>query len=57
MPSTNTGQPVARNALDHSLHVIVEDILRSDHYGSMLTDLVADHRGRTGNYHIDKLVR
>ncbi len=44
---------VARYALDHGFHVIVEGILHVDHYGTMLADLVADHRGRTGIYYLD----
>jgi hypothetical protein len=44
---------VTRYALDNGFHVIVEGILPTDHYGNMLTDLVADHRGRTGIYYLD----
>lgn len=44
---------VARYALDNGFAVIVEGILHAGHYGDMLTELVADHRGRTGIYYLD----
>lgn len=40
----------ARFALDHGLHVIVEGILYSEIYGSMLARLRADHRDVTRSY-------
>lgn len=52
---TNIGliSTVARYALDAGLHVIVEGILHAERYSDMLTDLIADHRGRTGVYYLD----
>ncbi|MFD8788523.1 AAA family ATPase [Kitasatospora sp. NPDC059599] len=44
---------VARHALDHGFHVVVEGILHTGHYGPMLTRLVADHRGRSHLYYLD----
>jgi predicted kinase len=44
---------VARYALDHDFHVIVEGILRADHYAGMLTGLRDDHRGLTRCYYLD----
>lgn len=44
---------VARHALDHGFHVIVEGILQASHYGPMVTQLAADHRGRTHLYYLD----
>lgn len=44
---------VARYALDHGYHTIVEGIFRADHYGDMLTALRADHRGLTCCYYFD----
>ncbi|MET9263687.1 AAA family ATPase [Amycolatopsis sp. NPDC004079] len=43
----------ARFALDAGYHVVVEGILRSDHYGTMLRRLVDDHRGRTVVVYLD----
>lgn len=43
----------ARHALDAGYHVVVEGILRSDHYGTMLRRLVGDHRGRTEVVYLD----
>ncbi|MET7290262.1 AAA family ATPase [Streptomyces sp. NPDC005573] len=43
----------ARYALDAGFHVVVEGILYADHYGSMLADLRADHRGPTHAYYLD----
>jgi hypothetical protein len=40
----------ARYALDHGLHVIMEGILYADIYASMLTRLLADHRGTSRCY-------
>lgn len=42
----------ARHALDHGFHVIIEGILYSSHYGSMLTTLRADHLGATCLYYM-----
>lgn len=43
----------ARYALDAGFHVVVEGILYADHYGDMLTELCADHRGPTHGYYLD----
>jgi hypothetical protein len=43
----------ARFALDRGFHVIVEGILYADHYGQMLTALIADRVGRAGAYYLD----
>ncbi|MDT0322143.1 P-loop NTPase family protein [Streptomyces millisiae] len=44
---------VARYALDHGYHVVVEGILYASHYGPMLAALARDHRGRTCHYYLD----
>ncbi|WP_406097494.1 kinase [Kitasatospora purpeofusca] len=44
---------VARHALDSGFHTVVEGILDAGRYGAMLTDLVADHRGRSFLYYLD----
>ncbi|MGW4696116.1 AAA family ATPase [Kitasatospora cineracea] len=44
---------VARHALDHGFHTVVEGILDADRYGAMLTDLVAGHCGRSFLYYLD----
>jgi len=44
---------VARYALDAGYHVVVEGILYADHYGDMLAQLRADHRGLTHEYYLD----
>ncbi|MEU1424326.1 AAA family ATPase [Kitasatospora sp. NPDC005751] len=44
---------VARYALDHGFHVVVEGILTAARYGPMLGRLAADHRGRTLLYYLD----
>jgi len=43
---------VARYALDRGYHVVVEGILYADHYGDMLTHLMAEHRGATYAYYL-----
>ncbi|WP_380282372.1 AAA family ATPase [Kitasatospora purpeofusca] len=43
---------VARYALDHGFHVVVEGILTADHYGPMLARLVAEHEGRSHLYYL-----
>ncbi|MBL1083606.1 kinase [Streptomyces actinomycinicus] len=43
----------ARYALDAGYHVVIEGILYADHYGDMLAQLCADHRGRTHGYYLD----
>lgn len=43
----------ARYALDAGYHVVVEGILYADHYGDMLAQLRADHRGPTHAYYLD----
>lgn len=42
----------ARYALDAGFHVVVEGILYADHYGDMLAQLRADHRGPTHAYYL-----
>ncbi|HEY6315165.1 MAG TPA: hypothetical protein VIY52_30780 [Streptosporangiaceae bacterium] len=44
---------VARYALGHGYHVIVEGILYAAHYGDMLTAQRADHRGMSRFYYLD----
>jgi adenylylsulfate kinase-like enzyme len=47
---------VARHALDHGYHTIVEGILEASVYGDMLMELVKDHRGAGGpvaSYYLD----
>jgi predicted kinase len=44
---------VARYALSHGFNVIVEGILRADHYAETLMALVGDHQGRTCCYYLD----
>jgi hypothetical protein len=44
---------VARYALDHDFHVIVEGILYAHHYAGMLTALRHDHQGLTCCYYLD----
>jgi hypothetical protein len=44
---------VARFALDHGYHTIVEGIFRADYYADMLTALIADHQGLTRCYYFD----
>ena len=44
---------VARYALSRGFSVIVEGILRADHYATMLSALIDDHQGRTCCYYFD----
>ncbi|GAA3856396.1 AAA family ATPase [Streptomyces sedi] len=44
---------VARYALEHGYHVLVEGILYAAHYGPMLEALRRDHRGPTHHYYLD----
>ncbi|WP_211896990.1 kinase [Saccharopolyspora erythraea] len=44
---------VARYALDHGYHAIVEGIMSAERYGGMLRRLAEDHRGRTWFYYLD----
>lgn len=44
---------VARYALDHGFHVIVEGILYADRYGPMLDALRRAHSGQTHFYYLD----
>ncbi|MFJ2198836.1 kinase [Streptomyces violaceusniger] len=44
---------VARYALDHGFHAVVEGILYAAHYGPMLDALCRDHQGRTHAYYLD----
>ncbi|MCJ1676409.1 kinase [Streptomyces sp. APSN-46.1] len=43
---------VARYALGAGYHVVVEGILYADHYGDMLAQLRADHRGPTHGFYL-----
>ncbi|MFI6493721.1 AAA family ATPase [Streptomyces sp. NPDC050564] len=43
---------VARYALDAGYHVVLEGILYAGHYGEMLGQLRADHRGPTHGYYL-----
>ncbi len=43
----------ARHAIRSGFHVVVEGILRADHYGTMLTVLIADHASRAFAYYLD----
>jgi hypothetical protein len=43
----------ARYALDAGYHVVVEGILYADHYGDMLAQLHADHRGPSQGFYLD----
>ena len=44
---------VARYALNHGFHVIIDGILRADAYGAMLGALHRDHRGLSRFYYLD----
>lgn len=44
---------IARFALDHGYHTIVEGILYSAHYGDMLAALIGGHAGLTRCYYLD----
>ena len=44
---------VVRHSLDAGYSVVLEGILASDHYGPMLTALVADHAGTTACAYLD----
>jgi predicted kinase len=44
---------VARYALDHSMHTIIDGILYAAHYGDMLAALRDDHRGTSHFYYMD----
>ncbi|WP_344638806.1 kinase [Kitasatospora cystarginea] len=44
---------VARHALDHGFHVVIEGVLAAERYGPMLSRLTADHRGRSHLYYLD----
>jgi hypothetical protein len=44
---------VARYALDHGYHVVVEGILNAARYGLMLDALGRDHAGPTKHYYFD----
>jgi hypothetical protein len=43
----------ARHALQSGFHVLVEGILRADHYGAMLTTLIGDHASQAFAYYLD----
>jgi len=43
----------ARHALSAGFHVVVEGILRADHYGQMLTALISDHASGAFAYYLD----
>jgi predicted kinase len=44
---------IARFALEHGYHTIVEGILYAAHYGDMLSGLIAGHTGGTRCYYLD----
>ena len=44
---------IARFALEHGYHTIVEGILYAAHYGDMLSGLIASHTGLTRCYYLD----
>jgi hypothetical protein len=44
---------VARYALGHGFHVIIDGILRADAYGAMLDALHGDHQGVSRFYYLD----
>lgn len=44
---------VARYALDHGYHVVVEGIMNADRYGPMLQALARDHLGLTRCFYLD----
>jgi hypothetical protein len=44
---------VARYALDHGFHVVIDGILYACHYGAMLEALRHDHRGVCKMYYLD----
>jgi hypothetical protein len=44
---------VARYSLDAGFHVLVEGILYGAHYGDVLAQLLADHRGVTHCYYLN----
>jgi predicted kinase len=44
---------VARYALDHGFHVIIDGILRADAYGAMLDALRREHQGISHYYYLD----
>ncbi len=44
---------VARYALDHGLHTVIEGILYTAHYAEMLAALREDHRGASHFYYMD----
>jgi ADP-ribose pyrophosphatase YjhB (NUDIX family) len=43
----------ARHAANSGFHVIVEGILRADHYGTMLTELISGHPGPAFAYYLN----
>ncbi len=44
---------IARHALDHGYHVVLEGMLKAHAYGDMLGQLVADNRGETCCFYLD----
>ncbi|WP_316529624.1 AAA family ATPase [Kitasatospora brasiliensis] len=44
---------VARYALDHGFHTVVEGIMAAERYGPMLARLAAQHRGLSRLYYLD----
>lgn len=44
---------MARHALAHGFHVVVEGIMYAERYGDMLSALVRDHRGASHAYYFD----
>lgn len=53
--SVNIGliDTMARFCLDSGFDVLIEGILDSDRYGTMLRQLTQDHRGIAGHYYLD----
>ncbi|WP_423463823.1 AAA family ATPase [Promicromonospora sp. MS192] len=52
-PNIGLIDTVVRHALGVGYSVVLEGILAADHYGTMLRDLLTDHRGRTVCAYLD----
>jgi predicted kinase len=52
-PAVELTDLIVRFTLDRGMHVVLEGILRSDIYGSMLQSLAAEHRGTTTFFRFD----
>jgi hypothetical protein len=44
---------IARHALDHDYHAVLDGIFYADRYEQMLARLASDHRGRSRFYYLD----